>query len=241
MSGRSLGHTGGTLDKLEAIPGFRTDLSRERFARALDEIGFAMIGQSESVVPADRKMYALRDVTGTVESIPLITASIMSKKFAEGAQALVFDVKCGSGAFMKSVGDARALADSLVRTGADWEKGRCGALGHGPALGKEVGNFLEVEETIDCLQGRGPRDVMDLTLDSSRGCSWQAGSVHRGRGRGSRPGPARRWRRVEAFPEERGVPGRGRAVRPGAVRGPRAPVVRALASPSDGVVRRIDA
>lgn len=164
MSGRSLGHTGGTLDKLEAIPGFRTDLSRERFVQALEQVGFAMIGQSEAVVPADRKMYALRDVTGTVESIPLITASIMSKKFAEGAEALVFDVKCGSGAFMKSLEDARALAGSLVRTGAGLGRKVVAVLSDmDQPLGRKVGNFLEVEETIDCLKGRGPRDVMDLT------------------------------------------------------------------------------
>jgi pyrimidine-nucleoside phosphorylase len=165
MSGRSLGHTGGTLDKLESIPGFRTDLSREAFLRCLDVAGFAMIGQSESVVPADRLMYALRDVTGTVESVPLITASIMSKKFAEGARALVFDVKTGSGAFMKSREDARTLARSLVRTGK--------ALGRGVVavitdmeqpLGLKVGNFPEVEESIDCLQGKGPRDLVELTL-----------------------------------------------------------------------------
>ena len=117
MSGRSLGHTGGTLDKLESIPGYRTDLSPARFREGLLKIGYAMIGQSETVVPADRRMYALRDVTGTVESVPLITASIMSKKFAEGAQALVFDVKCGSGAFMKNTEEAKALAESLVSTG----------------------------------------------------------------------------------------------------------------------------
>ncbi|MCD6120969.1 MAG: thymidine phosphorylase, partial [Spirochaetales bacterium] len=114
MSGRGLGHTGGTLDKLESIPGYSTQLNVDRFKEGLNRIGFCMIGQSEKIVPADRKMYALRDVTGTVESIPLITASILSKKFAEGAEALVFDVKCGSGAFMKNIDDATLLANSLV-------------------------------------------------------------------------------------------------------------------------------
>jgi pyrimidine-nucleoside phosphorylase len=164
MSGRSLGHTGGTLDKLESIPGYRTDLSPERFRLALEKVGFAMIGQSATVVPADRLIYALRDVTGTVESIPLITASIMSKKFAEGAQALVFDVKCGAGAFMKSPEEARALARSLVATGAGLGR-RVAALitDMEQPLGRTIGNFLEVEESIDCLRGRGPADEVDLT------------------------------------------------------------------------------
>ena len=117
MSGRSLGHTGGTLDKLESIPGYRTDLSPARFAEIIGTCGFAMTGQSRDVVPADRQLYALRDVTGTVESVPLITSSILSKKFAEGADALVFDVKTGPGAFMKTRDDARELAQSLVNTG----------------------------------------------------------------------------------------------------------------------------
>ena len=164
MSGRSLGHTGGTLDKLESIPGYRTDLSPARFRRALEETGYAMIGQSETIVPADRRMYALRDVTGTVESIPLITASILSKKFAEGAQSLVLDVKCGSGAFMKTHEQARGLAQSLVAT--------CAGLGRTAAavitdmdqpLGRKIGNFLEVEESIDCLRGTGPSEEVDLT------------------------------------------------------------------------------
>jgi pyrimidine-nucleoside phosphorylase len=165
MSGRSLGHTGGTLDKLESIPGYRTDLSRERFLGSLRDVGFAMIGQSDSVVPADRKMYGLRDVTGTVESIPLITASIMSKKFAEGAQSLVFDVKTGSGAFMKRPEDARALAESLVRTGAGLGRKVTAVLTRmDQPLGRKVGNFLEVEESIDCLQGKGPEDLTALTV-----------------------------------------------------------------------------
>jgi len=165
MSGRSLGHTGGTLDKLESIPGYRTDLSLAEFKRGLEEVGFAMIGQSETVVPADRRMYALRDVTGTVESIPLITASIMSKKFAEGAQSLVFDVKSGAGAFMKSRDQARALSRSLVATGAGLGR-RVAALitDMDRPLGKKIGNFLEVEESIDCLRGKGPADEMDLTF-----------------------------------------------------------------------------
>ena len=164
MSGRSLGHTGGTLDKLESIPGYRTDLSHARFRRGLEEIGYAMIGQSEAVVPADRRMYALRDVTGTVESIPLITASIMSKKFAEGAEALVLDVKCGAGAFMKSRDQARALARSLVATGAGLGR-RVAALitDMDQPLGRTIGNFLEVQESIDCLRGKGPADEVDLT------------------------------------------------------------------------------
>jgi len=165
MSGRALGHTGGTLDKLESIPGYRTDLSVERFREVLLRCGFAMTGQSERIVPADRLLYALRDVTGTVESIPLITASIMSKKFAEGAQALVFDVKCGSGAFMKSQAEARALAVSLTRTGASLgRKVRSVISDMDQPLGRMVGNFLEVRESAEVLQGRGPEDLRRLTL-----------------------------------------------------------------------------
>jgi pyrimidine-nucleoside phosphorylase len=243
MSGRSLGHTGGTLDKLEAIPGFRTDLPRERFVQALEEIGFAMIGQSEAVVPADRKMYALRDVTGTVESIPLITASIMSKKFAEGAEALVFDVKCGSGAFMKSLGDARALASSLVRTGAGLGRKVVAVLSDmDQPLGRKVGNFLEVEETIDCLRGRGPGDVMDLT---HRLVAWMlvAGGVCRGVPEGETLSRARladgaAWKLFLKSVQFQG--GDVECILDPS-RGPRAPVVRPLPSPGDGVVSRIDA
>jgi pyrimidine-nucleoside phosphorylase len=166
MSGRALGHTGGTLDKLEAIPGYRTNLSKDEFKTILARDGFAMTGQTKEIVPADRLLYALRDVSGTVESIPLITASILSKKAAEGAQALVLDVKYGSGAFMKDVKDGERLARSLVDTGAAMGKKIIALLTDmDEPLGCKVGNFLEVEESLDCLEGTGPADLMELTLE----------------------------------------------------------------------------
>lgn len=165
MSGRALGHTGGTLDKLESIPGYRTSLELSEFRKGLIEDGFAMTGQTARVVPADKKLYALRDVTATVESIPLITASILSKKVAEGADGIVFDVKCGSGAFMKTYNDAKTLASSLVATGTAMGKRVVAVLTDmSQPLGYKVGNFLEIEETLDCLEGKGPQDVMELTF-----------------------------------------------------------------------------
>jgi pyrimidine-nucleoside phosphorylase len=165
MSGRALGHTGGTLDKLDAIPGYRTDLSAQEFRRILAKDGFAMTGQTKDIAPADRLLYALRDVTGTVESIPLITASILSKKAAEGADALVLDVKYGSGAFMKQKDDADALARSLVDTGAAMGKRIVALLTDmDEPLGNMAGNFLEVEESFACLEGNGPDDLMNVSL-----------------------------------------------------------------------------
>jgi pyrimidine-nucleoside phosphorylase len=166
MSGRALGHTGGTLDKLDAIPGYRTSLDMAEFRRVLAAVGYAMTGQTKDIVPADRLLYALRDVTATVESIPLITASILSKKAAEGADALVFDVKFGSGAFMKDPGDAERLARSLVDTGTAMGKRIVALLTDmNEPLGAMTGNFLEVEESLDCLEGRGPEDLMEVTLE----------------------------------------------------------------------------
>ena len=166
MSGRGLGHTGGTLDKLESIPGFRTGLPLDELRRSVASIGCALIGQTSEVAPADRKLYALRDVTGTVESIPLITASIMSKKIAEGIGGLVLDVKYGDGAFMKTEADARALARSLVDTG-ELAGVRTEALltAMDAPLGRAVGNALEIVESIDTLKGSGPGDLESLSVE----------------------------------------------------------------------------
>ena len=164
MSGRGLGHTGGTLDKLEAIPGFCTQLDDASYRRQLLEIHQAMIGQSDDMVPADKKLYALRDVTGTVESIPLICASILSKKMAEGIDALVLDVKFGRGAFMPSEADGRKLAESLVAIGNCMGKPTSALLTRmDQPLGRMIGNSLEVIEAIDCLRGGGPEDLMEVT------------------------------------------------------------------------------
>jgi pyrimidine-nucleoside phosphorylase len=165
MSGRGLGHTGGTLDKLEAIPGFRTSLSLDEMRTALRATGCVLIGQTSEIAPADRRMYALRDVTGTVESIPLICASILSKKIAEGIGALVLDVKVGRGAFMKTESDARALAMWLAGI-AERNGVRTEALltSMDAPLGRAVGNANEVIEAIETLKGRGPKDLEDLSV-----------------------------------------------------------------------------
>ncbi len=165
VSGRGLGHTGGTLDKLEAIPGFRTDLSTEDFIRIVSEIGTCMIGQTKDVAPADKKIYALRDVTATVECIPLIVASILSKKLAEGIDALVLDVKVGTGAFMKDAAHAKELATALVRVGTRAGKKVVARLTDmNVPLGVAVGNANETFEALELLHGRGPSDLRDVTL-----------------------------------------------------------------------------
>jgi pyrimidine-nucleoside phosphorylase len=163
ISGRGLGHTGGTLDKLESIPGFNTRLTVAQFRRVLGQCGAALIGQTEELAPADRKLYALRDVTATVESIPLIAASIMSKKLAAGVDGLVLDVKTGSGAFMKSVEEARALATRMVEIGTAFGK-RAQALltDMSQPLGNAVGNALEVIEALETLKGHGPGDLIEI-------------------------------------------------------------------------------
>jgi pyrimidine-nucleoside phosphorylase/thymidine phosphorylase len=166
ISGRGLGHTGGTLDKLESIPGFRVRLSLAEFREVLTQAKLALIGQTPEIAPADKKLYALRDVTGTVESRPLIAASIMSKKMAEGIDALVLDVKTGDGAFMKAFEDSKALAETMVEIGRGMGK-KVAALitDMEQPLGLAVGNALEVVECLDTLKGRGPKDLESLSLE----------------------------------------------------------------------------
>ncbi len=166
ISGRGLGHTGGTLDKLESIPGFNVNLSTSQFRRVLETCGCAMIGQTAEIAPADRKLYALRDVTGTVESPYLICASIMSKKLAEGIDALVLDVKTGSGAFMKTEKDAAFLAELMVETGERMGKQMVALITDmDEPLGNMIGNALEVVEVVEVLRGRGPEDLRNLCIE----------------------------------------------------------------------------
>jgi pyrimidine-nucleoside phosphorylase/thymidine phosphorylase len=244
ISGRGLGLTGGTLDKLEAIPGFNTRLSPDAFRAALSRAGCAIIGQTDRLAPADRKLYALRDVTGTVPSIPLITASILSKKLAEGAASLVLDVKCGRGAFMRTPEQARALADSLLRVGR--------ALGRTMAalitdmeqpLGRTAGNALEVREAVDVLRGGGPADVRGLTLALTARMCLLAG-VATDAAAAERDLAARLddGRALAAFRDM--VAAQGGDIRvaddPGAVL-PTAAVMESLPAPADGWVAGVDA
>lgn len=165
MSGRGLGHTGGTIDKMESIPGLKTELSEEAFRNQVNNIGVAVIGQSSNIAPADKKIYALRDVTATVDSIPLIASSIMSKKLASGADAILLDVKVGSGAFMKSLDEARILAQTMVDIGRENKRTvKAVITDMDRPLGYAIGNALEIAEVIQTLRGHGPRDLTEECL-----------------------------------------------------------------------------
>lgn len=165
MSGRGLGFTGGTIDKLESIPGFKTNLTNEEFINQVEKIGCSVVSQTGNLVPADKKIYALRDVTGTVESIPLIASSIMSKKLASGADKIVIDLKVGNGALMKNLEDARTLATTMVEIGKRHNKEVvCLLTDMNQPLGNAIGNALEVKESIDVLDGKGPKDIRNLVI-----------------------------------------------------------------------------
>ena len=243
MTGRGLGFTGGTVDKLESIPSFRTDLSPQEFKAQLARIGIVVTGQSENLAPADRKLYALRDVTGTVSSLPLIVSSIMSKKLASGATAILLDVKVGSGAFMKTVDEATRLAEAMVRLGRELGR-RVGALvsDMNQPLGWAVGNALEVREAIGVLHEEGPPDLREHCLvvaaemlalagrvaDSTEGVELAAQAIADGSA----------WRKFRAL-----VAAQGGDVRfvDEPDRLPRAPIVEPIPAPTDGYLQKVDA
>jgi pyrimidine-nucleoside phosphorylase len=238
MSGRGLGHTGGTLDKLESIPGFRVELSRVEFVRQVREVGLAVVGQTAELVPADKQLYALRDVTATVENVSLIAASIMSKKIAAGANAIVLDVKVGDGAFMKSIDDARALAEAMLELGR--RAGRkvvCELTDMDQPLGRAVGNALEIREALATLRGQGPPDLAELSVASAAHlvalCDGGSADDARARaeralGDGSALAAYERWIRAQE-----GDPAEGAL--------PQAPVVRTVIAERDGFVGRLGA
>jgi thymidine phosphorylase len=232
LSGRGLGHTGGTLDKLESIPGWRADLSNREFLDQLAEVGAVICAAGDDLAPADRKLYALRDVTGTVESIPLIASSIMSKKIAEGSSALVLDVKVGSGAFMKSEADARELARTMVDLGTAHHVRTVALLTDmSTPLGRTAGNALEVQESLDVLAGGGPDDVVELTLALAREMLSSVGLITVDPADALRDGRAMdMWRRMIAA--QGGDPDAPL---------PRARETHVVTAPSSGVLSELDA
>jgi pyrimidine-nucleoside phosphorylase len=238
MSGRGLGHTGGTLDKLESIPGYRVELSREEFIEQVRDVGLAVIGQTDDLVPADKQLYGLRDVTATIENVSLIAASIMSKKIAAGANAIVLDVKVGDGAFMKNLQDARELAGAMLELGRRADRQVvCELTDMDQPLGHAVGNALEIREAVATLRGDGPPDVTELAVVSAAHLVTlvDGADEHEARGRvemALRDGTAidayDRWIRAQGGdPSEEALPA--------------APVVRTVAAERDGYVTRLGA
>jgi pyrimidine-nucleoside phosphorylase len=239
MSGRGLGHTGGTLDKLESIPGYRTELTLDEFIAQVREVGTAIVGQTGDLVPADKLLYGLRDVTATVDQLSLIAASIMSKKLAAGAQAIVLDVKVGNGAFMRTLEDARQLAEAMISLGR--QAGRevtCVLTDMDQPLGAAVGNSLEVLEALETVRGRGPADFQELVLDAcGKLLAFSDLDIDETEGRrraeramadGSAEATWRRW--IEA---------QGGTADEAAL--PRAPLVREVTAPRSGHVRELSA
>jgi pyrimidine-nucleoside phosphorylase len=239
MSGRGLGHTGGTLDKLEAIPGFRVELTTEEFVEQVRDTGLAIVGQTGDLVPADKKLYALRDVTATVDNVSLIAASIMSKKIASGADAIVLDVKVGDGAFMKTLPDAQVLAEAMLALGRRAEREVvCMLTDMDQPLGRAVGNALEVHEAVATLRGEGPPDFTELVLDAAAHLltlsdlgvdrTEARARVERAVGDGSATAAYQRWVRAQGGdPDEAALP--------------KARVTREVFAPRGGHVQRLAA
>src|SRR5512138_3541880 len=243
ISGRGLGHTGGTLDKLEAIPGFRVDLPIERFRALVRDVGAGLVGLTARLAPADRKLCARRDVTATVESIPLIAASIMSKKLAEGIDALVLDVKVGSGAFMKTREDARALARALAAIGRGMGKKVSALLTRmDEPLGRAVGNALEVVETIELLRGGGPADLREVTVELTAEMLVLGGAApDRSAARAKVEGAIADGRGLAKLEEIVAAQGGDAATIRDPARLPRAPRTYEVPAPAAGLVAAIDA
>ncbi len=239
MSGRGLGHTGGTLDKLESIPGYRVELTIDEFIAQVKEIGLAIIGQTGDLVPADKLLYALRDVTATVDIVPLIASSIMSKKLAGGADAIVLDVKVGDGAFMKTLDDARILAEQMVDLGRRAGKQVvCLLTDMDQPLGRAVGNALEIREAVETITGHGPDDLVELVLDAcARLLALSDLDVDLEEGRRRAEAALVDGSALRAY--ERWI--RAQGGDPDLARLPRAPVVREVSAPRDGVVTRLRA
>jgi pyrimidine-nucleoside phosphorylase len=239
MSGRGLGHTGGTIDKLEAIPGYRVELTTDEFVAQVREIGIAIIGQTANLVPADKRLYALRDVTATVDNVSLIAASIMSKKLAGGADAIVLDVKVGDGAFMKTIDDARVLAEAMIELGArSARKVVCMLTDMDQPLGRAVGNALEIHEAVATLKGEAPDDFSELVLASAAHLLALSDlGVDEPAARKLAEAAVADGSALAAY--ERWVRAQGGDPDPDAL--PRAAVVREVASPGDGIVRRLGA
>lgn len=239
LSGRGLGHSGGTLDKLESIPGFTVELGTGQFVNQLREIGLAVASPGADLVPADRKLYALRDVTATIDSVPLIAASIMSKKLATGASAILLDVKVGDGAFMRTHEDARSLAEAMIALGK--RAGRdivCVLTDMDQPLGNAVGNALEVREALDTLRGEGPADLTELALDlSARLIALSDFDVDVAEARGRAKEAVSTGSAAEVY--GRWIRAQGGEPDPGVL--PRAPVVREVLSPRAGYVQWLDA
>lgn len=242
ISGRGLGHTGGTLDKLQAIPGFRTDLTLAEARLQVERLGVAMLGQTDEIAPADRKLYALRDATGTVEAIPLMAASIMSKKLAEGLDGLVLDIKRGSGAFLPELADGLALARTMVRLG---EERRCPTVALLTAmdrpLGRSCGNALEVAEAIAALRGEGPEDLMEVVLQLGCEMVLLAGAERtRAAARARLEGAIASGRALEKFRSVIASQGGDPRVADGADVLPRAPIVEDHLAPTTGHVATVE-